>query len=695
MSCGQYPHPVDELPHVHHEDAPCGDEDVTPGAEIAPAAPGVARKIWDAKKTVIKPYLYAPAADATALSVHFAAHGRLHAVIASICAGLVAEAVTEVRNWQAKRTPVIRTGTRKAVTAATAWGLLASAVAPVGPYGIVQWALLGTGAAWAKTHNSRMRRPAEAPEETPEPAARVPAAIEAPPDPRLDAFRRRFCEGAQAPLRDAWAGGFRPLPRGFSMEVTFGPDSAHTITTVTGLIPLIAKLYDTSIDSVSVGYVPEHRSEARALVVVHERISAEAAKAARVRWDGKSTYDSARGTVRIGGFTDENRTNFLMHAPRSGAAFSMIAGIMGSGKTAAMHRLAAEAGLMAHCTACGPARTCEACDLRRICAVLVGDAQTQSMAVWKGKADLFGSGPEGCLELFQFLKTVADDRSAVLDGLKWSDTGPDGRVRHNTGKGWFDPAIGFPLIFAPISEFPLLVNHPDKAIGKEAVALTFDAATTWRKVGVHLCPDGQFVDMGQMGEREFRDAARMFNLLAFRLDKTGSSMVSIKGDPTRLPPGEKGAGYIAGVDDRSDTKFLTDWFPEYAEDGDTGVDVRHMAEVISRTPVELDSSMTRAMEAFDLTRQQVITEWKGRGDTEGDAEPAGGPDAPKGPGLYGLPFRDDAEAVKKALGENPGAGIHRLMEVTGLPLGPVDQSLDVLIHNQEAVRTGEDAYTAA
>lgn len=681
MTCDGLSHPPGTPEHAH----PTGDG----VQEQAPPKPGLVRVIWGRHHRSITPFLAIPAVDVTATATHFMTHGGWNAVLATLAEGIIAEITGEIRNVAGKRRPKVRWTARKTVAAATAWGLVASTWTPAGWHGIVQGALLAPGAIAAGVHVHANRKAAKRPAKEEKPG------IAPPPDARLEAFRRRFCESANAPLRDAWVGSFTGLSKGFSLEVKFHGDSPHTIADVIRLIPLIAKLYDTSVDNVSVGYVPQHRSEARAQVIVHERADAAAAQTVRTWFDGVSTYNPATGTVRAGGFPDDKRANYLMHVPRSGAGVGMIAGAMGSGKTSVMHRLAAEAGLMAACARCGHARTCKACDLRRICAVFMGDAQGQPMGVWKGKADLLGWEPEGCLELLQFLKTVADTRSSVLGSMEWTDTGPDGRVRHNTGKGWFDPEPGFPLLFAPLSEFPLLVKHQDTALGKEAVALLVMAFTTWRKVGIHVLPDGQFVDMAQMGGRELREAARMWNLIAMRLDKTGSSMTDIKGDPSKLSPDEKGVGYIAGIDGRSDVKFTSDWFPEYNKPGDKGVDVRHVAEEISRTPIAYDSAVTRAMEAFGLTRQQVITEWRGRESKEAAAEPAPAAAGQKGPGVGGLPTSDEAMAVRMALDPSTPVDTYRLMQDTGLSLLAVGRALDFLAANGDVIQRGEDQYTAA
>ena len=63
--------------------------------------------------------------------------------------------------------------------------------------------------------------------------------------------------------------------------------------------------------------------------------------------------------------------------------------------------------------------------------------------------------------------------------------GPDGRRRHNRGKGWFDVEIGFPLIDVTIDEWPLIVTHTDPTeVRKTGTRLMVRAVTLWRKRGI-------------------------------------------------------------------------------------------------------------------------------------------------------------------------------------------------------------------
>jgi hypothetical protein len=674
MSCGTFPHPPGTAPHEHPEDATDAE------AVVDDRKPGPVRTLWRNHHRVITPYLTVPAADLMATSAHFMTSGAVDAMLATLAAGIVAEGATEIRNWRGKRRPAIKATARKAILAGTVWATVASMTTPWGWEGIAQWPLLG-GLIWAATFNHKNKaKPAE------------PAQVALPPqdDPRLEAFRRRFCEGAHAELQDANAANFVPLTRGFSLEVFFPEHTRHTISDVMGKIPQIAKLYDTSTDNVSVGYNPDHRSEARALIVVHERSLLASAKPNR--WDGKPTYDPAKGMVEIGRFLDDKPVHYQLHMPRSGAAMGMAAGIPGAGKTGTISIVGAEAGLAKLCARCGPAGTCPECELQRICAVWMGDAQAQSLGIWKGKADLTGWGPEGCMELMQLAATVATDRSDVLGSLQWTDH----RGREHNSKGWFDPEPGRPLIFLVLDEWPLMVGKDmGKDFTEEAIALAVKAVTVWRKVGIHTMFGTQVLDMTQTGVREIREMVKFFNLLAFRSDQVSSNMGDIKGDPTKLPRDEVGSGYVGGPDNRPDAKFRTKQCPDNAPPGYVGPDIVDIAGVIAQTPIAYDSSVTRAMEGFGLSHQQVITEWKGRGDAQGTGEPSAAAVSPEGLAAIGLPTAEEAAAVFMAIVPNEPTDRYRLMEKTGLSVLAVERSLKFLAVNGDVTQTGDDQYTAA
>jgi len=91
--------------------------------------------------------------------------------------------------------------------------------------------------------------------------------------------------------------------------------------------------------------------------------------------------------------------------------------------------------------------------------------------------------------------------------------------------------------------------------------------------------------------RRRRKSSRV--VCAHRTDSLSKSMLGIQGDPSRLAPGVHGLGYLAGVDGRPAAVMRTKHLPEYAEDG--GIDVREIAERISRDPVYLDDAILAAV----------------------------------------------------------------------------------------------------
>ncbi len=677
-------------------DAAAGDQ----AQDAAPAetGPSAARQWWGKHGHLVRPYGLALGADGYATAAHFMAPGAFQAVLAGLAAGITAEVVTEVTGHRGKRSKAARARTRKSVAVATSWMMLASGWTPTGWHDIIQWLALVGGVVIPSHNLYANRRDAQ---RDPGPTAgdseedEGPRAIAAPRpvDPRLTAFREQFC-GPDCRLDGAAVDHFTVLPRGFSLQLGFPRDSRLNISDVEAEIVQIAKLYDVTRDRVTIGYLPGGESENRCQVVVQTvpvLATAERANPKWNRWDGKTTYDPATGMVGLGLFHDQGTAHYLLHTPYSGAAMGMVAGTPGSGKSGTINVIAADAGQAMMCVHCGPRGDCGQCDLQRMVALWMGDAQAQGLSVWRGYADLTGWGPEGCVELLQLADTTARARSQVLSSLEWQDTGPDGRPRRNVGKGWFDPWPGFPLILLVLDELPELAIHPDRELATEALSVLVKGVTQWRKVGIHPLVGTQMLDVGFMGDRAVREMIKFFNVIAHRCDEASSDMGGIVGDPTKLPLGEAGAGYTNGPERRPKDRFDTKFMPETLRPGMTGMDIRHLAAVIGRTRIDYDPGTLQAMDLHGITHQQVITEWNGRAPGD-DVPPA---PAGMGPGIGGLPTRDEAQSVLCALRENPAADLYRLMEVTGLDMAAAGRALDLLAANGDAIRTGEDQYTAA
>ena len=431
---------------------------------------------------------------------------------------------------------------------------------------------------------------------------------------------------------------------------------------------LIGKLYDVTAAAVTVGYVPDNPSEARCQVIVRTVPAltvSQRADPAYNRWDGASTWDAATGLMNLGRYLDETITHYRLNTPRSGAGMGMVAGVPGSGKTGTMHIIAADAGLAKLCIRCGPRRTCTACDLQRVWAVWMADPQEQGFSVWRGRADLTGWGPEGCLELLEFADAVSAARGVVLSNMDWWDTGPDGRPRRNTGKGWFDPEPGFPGIALGLDELPKLAKYHDQDIARAALAIICNGVMEWRKRGIHPFFGTQSLDLTQIGIREIRDMIKFLNSIAHRCDEGTSSMGGVTGDP-RLLPEEPGVGYMAGPDGRSGDQFNVKIMPEVLRPGMRGTDIRHLAEVIACTPITYDPGTLSVLAEWGVKHQQVFTEWRGRHEDPGAAAPAG----PSGPApAAGRPRRPAGLRGRPGL-RRPGLPRGRREGLRGAPQPP-------------------------
>ena len=739
MSCGRL-HEPDQGFHLHAPGEEHDAEDGVPGTETEPdggqaearppgrvktalsAASGQVRTTaagaWRAHGYLVKPFGWIPAVEGSEWFIHqLFAGDPLRALAAAAAAAAAGEITTETVNHVQGRARPVRARSRLAVGAAAAWMVIGGA----GTFdGIVALMTLATGGlvggmlAWEKHKAHRDRPPAIG-------EAKASPAIEAPavPDPRLNLFTFRFCQPG-GPLAGATARDFRVLPHGFMLSVYFTADDEHSMASVEALRVPVAKLYDTTRDEVTVEHVPGNRSENCCQVIVLKApvVTAQERRAERAasRWDGTSTWNPATGSIDLGLFADQAVAHYQVHQPGSGAMMGEFAGVPGSGKTGALHVAAAEAGIAMLCSRCHRAGNqyspglCERCDMHRVMAVWMGDAQEQGMSVWKGRADLTGWGVEGCLELLEFADQVYEARGKVLGEMEWWDadpTDPTGRRRrHNTGKGFFDVEIGFPLIDFTLDEWPLLVTSPDPDIRGTAQRLIIRAVTLWRKRGIKLKIAAQTLDLTLIGLRELREIMAFFNVVGLRLDPASSSMGALDGDPRKLPRDTPGAAYVNGPDRRSGTEFTVKYAPEVNRNGETGIDIRHMAGIIAQAPVLYDPGTQSVFESWGIPHQMVFDTWKGRagvtGGTQFPPPPAPAPAAPAAaapvppPPAAGMAYKEHADAVLAALTAREGtATFYELMTITDIAAGPLDAALGVLAGNCQVIRTGDEEYKAA
>lgn len=652
--------------------------------------------MWKTRGYMARPFLWAAGADGYSMIAHALTAGHpLTGVLAALGAGAVAEVTMETVHRKTKRSESWRSMSRKEILAATVWGMIASGFTPTGWEDIMQWAALGALGLPA-ANRVRVERKSRKDRRAwpPEPAGEItaaelpreqPAEAAPPPDPRMTRFTARFCgEGGQ--LEGVTAEEIRDTAEGFLLVLRFESDS-HSKDTVEGLAVPIARLYDVTKDAISVSYLPDRPSEARCQVIVRTVPAGSARKdPSWNRWDGQSSYDPETGLIDLGRYADGATAHYLLHTPGSGAAMGMVAGAPGQGKTGTLHVIIGESGLAMMCARCGVRGDCETCDMRRIAAVWAADPQEQGFSVWRERADLTGWGAEGSAELIDLAEAISDARGKVLADTVWYDYGPDGEARENTGKGFFDPVPGFPLIVLVIDELPKLVKHPDQQMAAHALQVLADGIMEWRKRGIHILFGSQMLDITQIGVKELREMAKYINSVSHRTDEVSSWDGGIKGRPQDLPRGEKGVGYINGPDDRSDVWFYTKLAPETLKPGMEGVvDIRHVAGLIARTPVDYHPCDRAVMETWGIRDRDVLKEWRGRpsasADDVGMTAPAAGGDGASADGTGGIAYREDCEKVLAALEENPGAELPELMEITELDLNAVNTAISALIAN--------------
>jgi len=449
-----------------------------------------------------------------------------------------------------------------------------------------QAVMLGGGLAVAGPYlwHARKRPP------QPRAAAEDPVPVLDPADPRIEAFRQRFCRSS-GPCKNADLHSVRNIPDGFAFELTIDAAADATTRDVIALIPKIAGLYDVPADQVSVEYPPT-RSERRACISV---LTVANAFDREDRWDGESTYDPARGTIRISRYADSADAHWLLHKPGSGAASGVIAGVQGSGKTGTVLVVACEAGQAKLCTECGAARSCARCDPRRIVALWMADPQEQPLGVFRGRADLMAWGPLATVQMLIMMHAAMRALAGYFGTMTWTDH----LGRENTGKGYFDPTPEYPLLLGIFDEWPVIIADP--VLAKIAVPLAAGLLREGRKVGAALDLLVQLPDLTQFGDRVIRELLKAFNALSHRTDGLSKHMLGIQGDTAALAPGIHGLGYLNGPDGRPGATMRTKHLPEYLKPGETGIDAREIAGRIAADPVRLPGVVIDAITPLGYT----------------------------------------------------------------------------------------------
>jgi hypothetical protein len=510
-------------------------------------------------REVAIPYACIPAADGAMELCRVLAAGDIRQalmfpVIGGVAAAVAATVMTSRRDDafvavtnpdEAVRRASLRRCTYWSISMGTVWAATTAATSPVGFYGIGQWLLAAGGlifASWA----ARLRLRAPAGEPAPGPAPATPQApaqlaqlspraqLPAAPPAELADFRQEYTDGEHKPLAGAQAtlerlaGG-----RGFLLHLRFPRGSQGSASTVLtpAFLADVAKFYDRPAADVTGEPEPDQPSEASARIQVTTARGAEDLDRHRA-WDGSTTYDPAAGTITLGPFDDGTPARYRMHEWGSGAYSGLFAGVSGSGKTTTEQKLMADAGQAVACVRCGFAGKCRQCELERFIALWPMDPQMQPLALWRGFADQMGWGPGGTLEILQLMTTAGVNRAKNLAETEWWDRDEFGRPRRNTGRGWFDPAPGMPLVSGVLDEWPLMSEHADPVIRAEALACALVCMTALRKAGLGLIIGMQ--DLGQAGSAILRDLALAFNAVAHRCTVLSSFQAGITADPTLL-----------------------------------------------------------------------------------------------------------------------------------------------------------------
>lgn len=677
-----------------------GTIDTVPAVADAAAAPATAdpqpvrkpsglRLVLAANRTALAPWGWMAAADVTAFTAHYASPTPVWSFVTAAGASAAVTAGTLWRTRDTRLQKTIKTArTRRkvqknaqlALITGSLWELLAATWTPVGPHAAMQLALLGGGLAVAAPHLYRNRRRAP----IDEPLAQIEAPAE---DPRLTRFRDQFCQVGV--LKDSLLHDLEDVPGGFKFYVELSLAHRGTIRDVQALEDEIAKLFDVPPDQVTV-VPPEGRSARRAVVTI---LTAARAREREEAWDGDSTYDPTTGTFELGGYDDASRSKWQLHVPYSGACGGLSVGVIGSGKTGTLHTVCCEAGQAKLCSECLAERSCPACDMRRICALWMGDPQRQPFGVWRGRADLTAWGPLSCVRMLSWMHAGMRNRADFFGRMAWTDH----LGRENFGKGWFDPSPQFPMVLGVIDEWPIIIQDP--VLAPYAIQLAADIGAEGRKVGVALLAGSQEADVEKLGGREIREALTAFNACVHHCDRLARQMIGIEGNPAELPPGVPGASYLKGYDRRSGIGQRTKSIREYLRPGETGVDVRAIAERIASDPITYDEAILRAIGPLGYTGPGQILDDETDGwditslhpadeTTEPDPE-ANEPARPAGGGTVSTA---DTATVRSALEQRPDADVWDLMEATGLSALDVSRALDTLITQGHAAQEPSGRY---
>lgn len=247
-------------------------------------------------------------------------------------------------------------------------------------------------------------------------------------------------------------------------------------------------------------------------------------------WDGHPA--TSDGFATIGRYADTTPARIRLFVPRDGARHSIIAGAMGSGKSALLDlliRIYLASGIYP---------------------VILDPQNGQSLPQWRGRVP-YAAGAEECMELLTLFHQGMMDRSRRLSQMEWQQHG-----RTVQGMGFFDSTLtGMPLVRAVMDEHPVLLK--DRQFGADATFITGEIGKLGRKAGAAEDVVCQVPSLSELQDQVVRSMLTACNVIGLRTgDKVSGGMLNLPADPCDLPQyfrnGEPtyGLGYIVGPDNR-------------------------------------------------------------------------------------------------------------------------------------------------
>jgi hypothetical protein len=639
----------------------------------------------------------------------FTAHAMPGVKAQLIAAGAqaAAAALAALRNLlKRKRSGRVKLLMWEVTAAGSGWVVVTAVIGPLcGPYHLPLLVLAAGGAAAARKWRRVAAPPRAALPQRPagpdDPAAGKPVA---PDDPRLLLFRARFCRPGSVLFQSALV--FAEIPSGFIVDVVIDPESDKTVHDLDeAFAKRVAKAYDVPFDQVSVEESPVRRSAGRGRITV---LTADAAMLQPKWWDGTSTYDPETGAIDLGGFVDGSPEHWLVHAPGSGAAGGLIAGMQGHGKTGTAIVVMTESAMAKLCRVCGPARACRRCQMGRIVCVWAGDPTRKPFLQLKGRADLTAWGPRACVLMMLWAQAALRARKTTEDE-GWTDH----LGRYHEGKGWFDPTPQVPVLQVTVDEWPQVVLLPE---AQYATGAASEILSVGRKFGAAENLITLLPDLPYMGPRDVRELLLAFNVISHRSDSTSKGMIGLEGNPAHLPPGVPGLNYMAGVDRRPAVVGRVKGLREVRRPGGPEpTDARELWDRIALEPCDLEPRVMAALAPLGYTgrgqvlRDEDITEamfakalaaagFGVPGGMAAPAAPAKGATAPGTANDAPSSFRHATAALKileEAALEGRTTDVFDIMErsaqVTGgdgLSALDAERAADALVAAGDAVKTG-------